>query len=263
MSNESTAQSFSNKESLEARKEIFKLMNDFSWDDSEKERSLGLFLRGSLLARIIATQELYLKIVDLPGTIFDVGTWRGQTAVLCENFRAIYEPLNFRRKIVGFDTFDGYPDFSKKDKPLRFQKKGTYQAGGIDYVEYLKKLICLHEKSNAMGHNHNKHEIIVGNTKETIPLYFKDNPHSLISLAFLDLNSYESTYDALTHIYPKIVPSGIIAFWQLQNHEVHGEGGVYNDLINSKYSHECLKSRVYPGLCYIIKKTNSSNAILN
>lgn len=255
MSKESTAQSFSNKESLNARKEIFKMMNNFQWDDSEKERSLGLFIRGSLLARIIATQELYLKIINLPGTIFDIGTWRGQTAVLCENFRAIYEPLNLRRKIVCFDTFDGYPEFSEKDNPLRFQRKGTYQAGGLEYVEYLKELLCLHEKSNAMGHNYNKHEIIVGNTEKTIPNYFKDNPHTLISLAFLDLNSYNSTHSALSYIYPKIVPSGIIAFWQLQNHEVHGEGGVYNDFINGKYMHKCLKSKVYPGLCYIIKES--------
>ena len=79
-------------------------MEEFKWNDSEKERSLGLFIRGSLLARIVAIQELYLKIIDLPGSIYDIGTWRGQTAVLCENFRAIYEPLNFKRKIICFDT---------------------------------------------------------------------------------------------------------------------------------------------------------------
>ena len=253
MGEETTKQSFSNKESLEARKEIFSLMEDFKWNDSEKERSLGLFIRGSLLARIVAIQELYLKIIDLPGSIYDIGTWRGQTAVLCENFRAIYEPLNFKRKIICFDTFTGYPKFSEKDKPLKYQTEGSYEVGGEEYKDYLKKLITLHEKSNAMGHIFNKHEIVVGNTKETIPKYLKENPHNLISLAFLDLNSYESTLQALENIYQRVVPSGVIAFWQLENKEIQAEGSVYNDFINGKKIHTCFNSKVYPGLCYIIK----------
>ena len=104
-----------------------------------------------------------------------------------------------------------------------------------------------------MGHVFNKHEIVVGNTKETIPKYLKENPHNLISLAFLDLNSYESTLQALENIYQRVVPSGVIAFWQLENKEIQAEGSVYNDFINGKKIHACFKSKVYPGLCYIIK----------
>ena len=86
---ESAVVTYSSDESVDARMQIFGLLNSYPASDAEKERSLGLFLRGSLLARILAIADIYKLIVDVPGAVFDVGTWRGQTAVLCENLRAM------------------------------------------------------------------------------------------------------------------------------------------------------------------------------
>src|SRR5439155_1125014 len=157
---ESAVVTYSSDESVDARMQIFGLLNSYPASDAEKERSLGLFLRGSLLARILAIADIYKLIVDVPGTVFDVGTWRGQTAVLCENLRAIFEPLHFNRRIVCFDTFEGYKGFSGKDKATKLHRDGTYALSGNDYAEFLRQLLVLHEKSNAMGHNHGKHTVI-------------------------------------------------------------------------------------------------------
>ena len=125
---ESTVISYSDEKSLEARSKLFSLLKSYPASDGEAER-LGLFLRGSLLARIFAIRELYEKIVMKPGIIMDLGTWRGQTAVLCENLRAILEPLHFNRRIVCFDTFEGYVGFSDKDKATDLHQDGTYRVG--------------------------------------------------------------------------------------------------------------------------------------
>lgn len=101
---ESSVLTYSPQDAIDARKEIFELMNTYQSTDEEKERSLGLFLRGSLLARFLAISDIYQLIVDIPGVILDIGTWRGQTAVICENLRAIFEPLHFNRRIICFDT---------------------------------------------------------------------------------------------------------------------------------------------------------------
>ena len=79
---ESTVISYSDEKSLEARSKLFSLLKAYPASDGEAERSLGLFLRGLLLALIFAIRELYEKIVMKPGIIIDLGTWRGQTAVL-------------------------------------------------------------------------------------------------------------------------------------------------------------------------------------
>ncbi len=250
---ESTVISYSDKNSLRARSEIFGLLRSYKATDDETERSLGLFLRSSLLARIFAIRELYEKIVSLPGAILDIGTWRGQTAVVCENLRAIFEPLHFNRRIVCFDTFDGYEGFSDRDKTSALHKDGTYSVGGEEYAQFLSQLLVLHEQSNAMGHNSGKHRVIRGDVRKTLPSYFEETANEAVSLAFFDINSFNPTLEAFRLIYRKVVPGGLIAFWQLTRDATPAEGMVYVSEILDKYPHKIERSQFYPGLCFLTK----------
>lgn len=252
-SHESVEISYSNSESIKARMEIFRLMNEYNSTDEEKERSLGLFLRSSLLARILAITEIYKLIVNKPGAILDIGTWRGQTAVLCENLRSIFEPLHFNRRILCFDTFDGYKGFSNKDKPTNVHNEGTYSLNGDGYVDILNQLLMLHEKSNAMGHNNNKHKVIKGDCRKTIPKFFKEFPNEYVALAFFDVNSYDPTLESFEHVWSRLIPDGVMAFWQLSRDKIPAEGRVYSEKIIGKYNHKIFRSQSYPGLCYLIK----------
>ena len=249
---ESTAISYSDEKSLKARSKLFSLLKSYPASDGEAERSLGLFLRGSLLARIFAIRELYEKIVLKPGIIIDLGTWRGQTAVLCENLRAILEPLHFNRRIVCFDTFEGYVGFSDKDKATDLHQDGTYRVAA-DYSEYLAALLMLHEKNNAMGHNHGKHKVIQGDCRVTLPRYLSEHNNELIALAFFDLNSYEPTKVCFEQIFERLIPGGVVAFWQLTRNAIPAEGTVYNKAILNQLSHTIHRTQFYPGLCYLIK----------
>jgi hypothetical protein len=250
---ESTVITYSDENSLEARAKLFSLLKSYPATDSEAERSLGLFLRGSLLARIFAIRELYEKIVMKPGIILDLGTWRGQTAVLCENLRAILEPLHFNRRIVCFDTFEGYVGFSDQDKATDLHKDGTYGVGG-EYSEYLAELLILHEQNNAMGHNYGKHKVIKGDCRVTLPQFLSEHANELIVLAFFDLNSYEPTESSFIRIFDRLIPGGIVAFWQLTRDVIAAEGTVYNKSILHRFSHSIHRTLYYPGLCYLIKE---------
>jgi hypothetical protein len=250
---ESSIVSYSPQSSLEARSELFELMNSYPASDEEKERSLGLFLRGSLLARILAIADIYKMIIQIPGCVFDVGTWRGQTAVLCENLRAVYEPLHLNRRIICFDTFEGYKGFSTKDKATELHGEGTYVLGGTAYADLLSRLLVLHERNNAMGHNHGKHTVVQGDCRETIPRFFADHPNELVALAFFDVNSYEPTDQAFRDVWARLVPGGVVAFWQLTRSTVPAEARVYAERILGHVPHRLRRTRTYPGLCYIVK----------
>jgi hypothetical protein len=250
---ESAVISYSNEASIEARSELFNIFNSYPGSTDEKERSLGLFMRGSLMARIFAIREIYEKIIMLPGVIVDLGTWRGQTAVVCENLRAIFEPMHLNRRIVCFDTFEGYVGFSEKDKSTDLHKEGTYKVGE-DYGEFLNNLLQVHERNNAMGHNYGKHTVIKGDCRETVPKFFTDNSNEFVSLAFFDVNAYDPTLKSFEYIYEKLVPGGIIAFWQITQRRIPAEGMVYANNIINKYNHTIHRTQFYPGLCYIVKK---------
>ncbi len=252
MSHESSRLTHSSSDALDARRELFEILKGYPATDEELERSLGLFIRGSLLARIVAIQEIYAHILTLPGSIADLGTWRGQTAVLCENLRAINEPLNFYRRIFCFDTFDGYRGFSEGESKSGLQIDGSYDTGGASYALLLARLLGLHERSNAMGHINNKHSVIQGDVRETLPAFLKQNPSILFSLVFFDLNAYVPTKDSLEALWDRIPPGGVAAFWQLQRQSLPGEGMVYLESIIKK-PHVLNKCRSYPSLCYLIK----------
>ncbi len=72
-------------------------------------------LKRQSLSRLIYYNELYKKIIEVPGVICEFGVQWGATLAQLVNLRGIYEPFNHSRTIFGFDTFEGFPVIDKKD----------------------------------------------------------------------------------------------------------------------------------------------------
>ena len=192
--------------------------------------NLGLYMRSSALAKILFINELYELIVDIPGVIVEFGVWWGQNLVLVENLRAIYEPFNITRRIIGFDTFSGYTSFSDQDRPA---KKGVFQSysdvvkeGGYSvsegYRTYLEELIAAHEGNNILGHIR-KHTVIEGDVMKTAPKFFTENPETVVALAYFDLALYAPTKACLQAIRPHLVPGSVILLDEFNYPEAPGE----------------------------------------
>ena len=243
----------SNEQMIENRKLIFEILNRIEFTDDEKQRLLPMFLSSSKLARIFAIYEVYEQIIDIPGSILDLGTWRGETMIICENLRAILEPFNKQRRVIGFDTFQGYEGFQQNETNSKYHKNGTYDTGK-DYETILKNLIEYHQGSNVMGHL-KIHKVIKGDVRKTLPQFFKSHQNEIVSLAFFDLNNYEPTEIAFKSIYEKLIKGGILVFWQLTRDKevVSAEGKFFNDFIRN-LPFKIKKSKFYPSLSYIIKE---------
>ena len=131
------------------------------------------------------------------------------------------EPYNFHRKIIGFDTFSGFPKISEIDKKYKYSKKGLFSEKFNTYNE-LRQTIKEYDKNRYIKHLP-KIELVKGDAVKTIPKYVKDNKHLIISLLFLDFDIFEPTAVALKYFLPRMPRGSILAFDEINNENWPGE----------------------------------------
>lgn len=181
--------------------------------------NLGLYVRSSLLVKFLVMNDLYDRIKTVPGALVEFGVWYGQNLVLMENLRAIHEPFNKQRSILGFDTFEGY---AESDVP-------SYKTGE-SYQAYLEELLLVHEGNNAFGHLRGNCRLIKGDVVETAPKYFAEHPETLVALAYFDMGPYEPTVAALRAIKPHLLPGSVVLFDELTWDGAPGEAIAFKEV---------------------------------
>jgi hypothetical protein len=220
----------SSDQQLEQRKKLYELFSERPLPDDQLLTNLGLYMRSSAVAKILFINELYEIIKDVPGVIMEFGTWWGQNLVLFENLRAIYEPFNQNRKIIGFDTFKGYPNISSKDKASKTIKVGGYTVCE-GYKDYLTRLLAYHEGNNVLG-NIKKSSLIEGDIAKTIFGYFSEHPETIVALAYIDVALYEPTRKCLEAIKPHLIKGSVVMFDELNSSDYPGETIAFKEVFH-------------------------------
>lgn len=181
------------------------------------------------LTFFLVKYELFKKILNVHGSIVECGVFFGGGLMAFAKLSAIFEPINHQRKIIGFDTFSGFPQLSKNDKGSTStfaHKKGL----AVDSLDDLINCIKFYDSNRFLNHIP-KIELIKGNATRTIPKYLKDNPHTVISLLYLDFDIYEPTKVALENFVPRMPKGSIIAFDELNSKSWMGETKAVLDTI--------------------------------
>ena len=226
-------------------------LNSKNVPTNHKINNLGLYIKTGSLAHILFMNEAYNLIKNIPGIIMEFGVWYGANLILFENLRAIHEPFNKLRKIVGFDTFNGYPAKSRSSEDLSAEKAGYLDkdiyALDKDYTNFLKDTIEFHENNNVLNHI-KKNEIVKGNVEDTLPIYLKDNPSTVIAFVYLDLALFKSTKFVIENILPYLIKGSVIMFDEFNHPSIHG------DTLSFR---ECILKR---GLDYKIKISKYMNS---
>jgi hypothetical protein len=189
--------------------------------EEELMMNLGLFTNRQALSRIFFMHDLYKKIVDVHGVIMEFGCRWGQNLSLFESFRGMYEPYNYNRKIIGFDTFEGFKSIDKKDGKSAIVKEGAYTVTK-DYEEYLSELLLMHEQESPISHV-KKFELIKGDATKTIDKYLKENPETIVAFAYFDFDIYSPTKKCLEAILPHLTKGSVLGFDELNWHDYPGE----------------------------------------
>ncbi len=232
-----------------AREMILELFKASPIPDDELLVNLGLYLRSTILAKILYLNELYQAIRNLPGIVVEFGVWWGANLALFESFRSVYEPYNWTRKVVGFDTFRGYPSITEKDGTSNYAAVGGYTVTE-SYEEYLRQMLDAHEADNVISHI-TKYELVKGDVVETIEEYLHDNPQTAIALAYFDLALYEPTKKCLEAIKPYLMRGSVLAMDELNSKDFPGETIAVREVFGlDKY--RIVKSQFLPDRSYIV-----------
>jgi len=213
----------------DVEKDLSKSLRSCIIPDDELMKNLGLFLTPGALGRILFIDFLYKKIIERQGVIAEFGCRYGQNLSLFMALRGIYEPYNRLRKIIGFDTFSGFVDTDKNDDENK-NKKGDYAVPN-NYEDFLNSTLKKLENFSPLEHI-KKYQIIKGDVSETVPKYIEENPHTLFSLCYFDLDVYTPTKNIIKEIKPRIGKGTILAFDELNDEDMPGETLAFLEELN-------------------------------
>ena len=114
---------------------------------------------------VLALYELYKLIIPVKGSIVECGVFRGFGFMTWVKLAAILEPVNFMRKIYGFDTFSGFPTVSDLDTVGIASDVSVGDLFSDSYSE-LQELVSIHDSTRFLGHMLSA--LFKGNCLETI-----------------------------------------------------------------------------------------------
>lgn len=169
------------------------------------------------IARFLCRHELFQRILDVNGVIVECGVFNGAGLFTWAQLASIYEPVNYNRRIVGFDTFEGFPGVSERDGggwtegDLRGEGRGPLELS-VDKLD----------AERSLGHIP-LIELVPGDFLSTGPDYVQRNPHLLVSLLYLDFDLYEPTKAALEVFLPRMPRGALVCFDEANCAEFPGE----------------------------------------
>lgn len=198
----------------------------------EKLQNFSKYVPRQDLTNFLARYELFKKILKIPGSIIECGVLFGGGIMTFAQLSAIFEHTNFLRKIIGFDTFSGFPSLSKIDKMAKSTqaKKGAFS---VNSILDLKKSISLYDSNRFLNHI-GKVELVKGDAVKTIPQYLKNNPQTIVSLLYLDFVLYKPTKVALENFVPLMPKGSVIAFNLLNDDHWPSVSKALHDVLDMK-----------------------------
>lgn len=183
----------------------------------EKLQNFAKYVPVQDVRRFLCRYEIFKRILNVHGSIVECGVLFGGGVMTWAVLSEIFEPFNHLRKIIGFDTFSGFVSIADKDeRGIAVMER----VGGlsVDTYEDIYRAVELYDRNRVIKHI-SKVKLVRGDIKETAEAFLKDNPETVISLLWLDFDTFGPTVAALKHFVPRMPKGAIIAFDEL-NHEV-------------------------------------------
>ncbi len=208
--------------------------NSFKISPLDTLKLFPVLARRQWLKRFLAHHELFLKTLEIPGDIVELGVFRGLGLLTWANFLESY-CIGDRTKVVyGFDNWEGFHSLAEEDgKEDSNVQKFTGGFSPESYYEELNNAISIFDKDRFIP-NKPRIKLVKGNIEETIPSFIKQNPGLRFSLIHFDCDLYAPTKVSLEQLWPRLSVGGIVLFDEYSINEWPGETKAVDEFFSDK-----------------------------
>jgi hypothetical protein len=196
----------------------------------DKLRAFPKFVPVAELGRFLARSRIFERVLSVPGSVVECGEVSGGGLMTWAALSAILEPLNHVRRVVGFDTFDGFVAAGPRDASSSQNPYATPGGLAADAADDIARSAAIFDVYRPLGHIP-KIELVKGDALRTIPDYLDRNPHLVVSLLYVDFDLYEPTRCALERFVPRMPKGAVVAFDQLNHRAWPGETAALLDTL--------------------------------
>jgi hypothetical protein len=209
-------------------------MKEHKMSEIDLIENFMLFYRRVNFAKLLAHFEIYQQIKDLPGCVVECGVFKGSSLLTFSKMVDVYSPGDTLKKVIGFDTFEGFPGLSPEDGP-ESERWGKVVGGwNADSVLPLLENAIQIAQDDSMIPRFKRVELVKGDACKTIPEYVKKNPGLRIALLHLDMDIYAPTLAALEHLYPLVVSGGVLLLDEYAMTGFPGESAAFDQYFEGR-----------------------------
>ena len=157
---------------------------------------------------------LYDQIQNVRGEVVECGLGEGNTFAMLAYFIGS-EERQPKRKLLGFDSFEGWPEPDPSDASPRHPTKGEWKVNR-GMVERRFEESGLDREFPTLNIS-----MTGGFLRDTLPKFPSDYR---IAFLHLDVDLYEGYRDGLANLFPRVSSGGIIAFDEYKEFPAGNEG---------------------------------------
>jgi len=216
--------SYQSQANLRARADLNEYWHDSPGEPIAKLHSFPKYVCREDITKFVARNELFKRQLQVHGSIIDLGVARGASLFTWLHLSSIYEPVNYTRKVIGFDTFEGIPQLHSAD--LGKHSSEDVRLGGFAVEPQMAKDIAraaeIHDLTRYLSHI-SKLELVEGDAELTLPQYVEEHPHLVVSMLNVDTDVYGPAKKALEVLRPRMPKGAVIIFDELASPLFPGE----------------------------------------
>ena len=175
-------------------------------------KNFAILSRRQWLKRFLAHYQLFMKTLEVPGDIAELGVFRGLGLMTWANFLECHCVGDRTKTVYGFDNWTGFTEVTDKDgsnTEQTFKEEGGFSPE--HFYQELKSAIAIYDKDRFIPWK-KRVDLVKGDIENSVAAFLEENPGVRFSLVHFDCDLYKPTLAALQAIWPKVSKGGVVLF---------------------------------------------------